>query len=321
MLVAAQRARGAARAERHAGLAGRHPADRRGVGRARRRAPGTRTARSPRRRSPPAPTARRRAARATSATPGASGSASRSIADRTPLRARDVRGVGGEPVGEVDHRVRAARGERRPLAQARQRGAAGAHERRRRPARAPSSTASPRGRGCAERAGDADEVARPGSVAPDQLLARVGPAGDGDARVSTGARRRRRRRSWCAFSAQRLHARAPVRAPAARRSRAGSAQRDVGLAGLGAHRGQVGERAGHCSVADLGRRRPALGEAEVHALDHRVDGGHAQRAARARRPRRRPSPRTMRGQPGGQLGRDGFDQGARSAASPAQRWR
>ena len=54
---------------------------------------------------------------ATSATPGASGSASRSISIATPLRSREMARVGGQAVGEVDHRARRpARASARPSA-------------------------------------------------------------------------------------------------------------------------------------------------------------------------------------------------------------
>ena len=51
----------------------------------------------------------------------------------------------------------------------------------------------------------------------------------------------------------------------------GDAEDDVGLAGLGAHRRQVGERRGQRLVADLGQAR--LLAAEVDAVDEGVDRG------------------------------------------------
>ena len=65
------------------------------------------------------PRRRRRAARRPRRRPRRSGSASRSSSSRTPLRAAEVPGVGGQPVGEVDQRVRPARGQRAALGQAR----------------------------------------------------------------------------------------------------------------------------------------------------------------------------------------------------------
>ena len=129
MLVAAQRARRAARAERHAGLARRRRA---------------RRASSPAGRAPAGRQAqqlevlaagRRELAgstpscAATSATPARAAARRGRSRARTPLRRATWRGVGGEAVGEVDHRAwrprRPARGPRPAAA----RGAGGAHER------------------------------------------------------------------------------------------------------------------------------------------------------------------------------------------------
>ena len=52
----------------------------------------------------------------------------------------------------------------------------------------------------------------------------------------------------------------------------GDAEHDVGLARLGAHRGQVGERRGE-RLARRSARRPARVAAEMDALDERVDRG------------------------------------------------
>ena len=52
---------------------------------------------------------------------------------------------------------------------------------------------------------------------------------------------------------------------------------EVGLAGRGAHRGEVGQRGGERAVADVGRR--GLAEPEVGAVDHDVDGRDGERVA------------------------------------------
>ena len=189
MLVAAQRARRAARAERHAGLAGRDPAD--APWRRARGTPGARHAHSSKS-SPPAAASSHGSTpscAATSATPGASGSASRSIVDRHAAARREMARVGGQAVGEVDHRAGA---ERAPARGPRPGAARGAGRRARASSRAPRAAVEhgqPRGRG-SQRAGHHDDVAGPRAVAPDELLARVRPAGDGDRERQHGARTR-----------------------------------------------------------------------------------------------------------------------------------
>ena len=51
----------------------------------------------------------------------------------------------------------------------------------------------------------------------------------------------------------------------------GDRERDVGLAGVGGHRRDVGERGGQRAVPDVLEPRRAVTEQEMHALGHRVD--------------------------------------------------
>ena len=147
-----------------------------------------------------------------------------------------------------------------------------------------------RGRGGAERAGHADQVARPRAVAPDQLVLVLGPADDGHRyRQRRGRARRRRRRSPCSVAArERAVRRARARA---RRSSAKPAGRpsaryaSPGCAPIAARSDSAEASARWPTSAALAQ--PSL-QAEVRALDHRVDGdgAHGQRSARP--PRRRP---------------------------------
>ncbi len=54
------------------------------------------------------------------------------------------------------------------------------------------------------------------------------------------------------------------------------AEREVGLAGLGAHRGEVRQRRAERARADLPIAHPAVVEAEVSLLDGGVDGDDAE---------------------------------------------
>ena len=189
VLIAGERTARSAPARLSAGAARRvtRPTHVDALGR-RARAPSRRTARSPRRRSRPAPPAGTPSCAATSATPGASGSAARSISMRTPLRrARWPASVAIPSLRSISACAPAAR-ERAALAPG---AAAGAGRRRpARPARRarPSSTASPAA-GAAERAGDADAVARPRAVAARRARPRRRPSRRrSPTSVSAGAR-------------------------------------------------------------------------------------------------------------------------------------
>ena len=109
---------------------------------------------------------------------GASGTASRSITQRTPRARGDVAGVAGEPVRDVEHRVRRAR-ELAALGEA-----------QRRPDEA---LLAKRGAGGAERAGD-DEQSRPGlrAAAAGNAL-RAAERGDREQRACRRESCRRRR--------------------------------------------------------------------------------------------------------------------------------
>ena len=138
MLVAAQLARRAARAE--ASPPARPRDDRahaRACPRRRSRRPRTRTARSPRRRSPPAPTASTPSCAATSATPG--GERQRVEVDLDRARRCAAR-RGAASVARPSERSIIAcapgRGERAPLGQPRLGAQVGARRARRRPSRA-----------------------------------------------------------------------------------------------------------------------------------------------------------------------------------------
>ena len=220
MLVAAQRACSAARAERHAGLAGRHPCRPPSApARAARRAAGTRTARSPRRRSPRAPAARRRAAPPPRRRPARA--AARRGRSRSPRRCARARWRAS--VARPSERSIIAWAPARPARGPRPGAARGAGRRARAsapPCARPSSTASPAAGG-AERAGHPDEVAGARAVAADELLARVGPADDGDGERQRRARargRRRRSSSPCARPAPPSRARSSSTASCPRSS-------------------------------------------------------------------------------------------------------
>ena len=285
MLVAAQVALRAARAERHPGLAGADRAHARGVGGTPRR-PGTRTARSPRRRRPPAPTARRRAARATSATPGASGSASRSIAIATPLRRARWRASVARPSERSIIALAPSGGQGAPLGQARLGPQVGAHEARRRRARGRRARPGPAAAAPSAPVTTTPSPGRAPSRPTSSSLVSAQPvtvtASVSDGRAHEVAARDGRRRAL----GQRLH-RAHAVEHRVGPEAVGHAHGHVRLAGVGAHRGEVRQRGGQRAVAGVGRGDPGMVEAEVHAVDHRVDRGDRERAARARRRRRR----------------------------------
>ena len=179
-------------------------------------------------------------------------------------------GVAGDAVREIDQRVRAGGGERAPLGQPRLGAQVGVDE----GAGAVGAPVEDReaGGGRAERAGHADEVARPRPVTADERALVVGPADDGHAdherRSARDVAARDRRLRPCR---ERPH-------PARQLEDAGGVDvrrhddRDVGLARLGAHGREVRQRGGERAMACVGRRRRP--EPEVHALDHRVDRCH-----------------------------------------------
>ena len=234
----------------------------------------------------------------------------------------DVPGVAGKAVGKVDHRAHPRLRERAPLAQARERLA---HARERGLARggAPGAAVHDRQRGCArtESAGDADQVRGTRAVASDERARLIGPAdgrdrdrqsGGGD-HVAAEERRAGAQREGVG-GAHELQ-----RTPLAEVGR--KSQHQVRLAGVGAHRREVRERGRERPVPDLVRGGAPVPEAEVDAVDHRVDRGDAHRsrthhsgvvAAPAQHPRGGARARQLR--------RDGVDQGALGDAC-AQRWR
>jgi hypothetical protein len=139
------------------------------------------------------------------------------------------------------------------------------------------------GGGGPEVAGHADQIAGLRAVAADQRVLAVGPADDRD-------RDRQRRPAHevaagdrgAAVGGQRLGARMQ-RDHVGLGERVGHDDRQERLAGLGAHRREVRQRAGERAVARV-RGRPARAEAEVGAVDHDVDrhGGHAAGAQHGR---------------------------------------
>jgi hypothetical protein len=133
------------------------------------------------------------------------------------------------------------------------------------------------GRGRAEAPRHADEIAGAGAVAADQQLLPLGPADHGH--------RDRQHRPAREVAARERHAEAVGERSGAAVQRedvlVGHRVREhdgqVRLAPGRAHRGEVGERAGQRAVARvLGRD---LAEAEVGAVDHRVDGDGGERLA------------------------------------------
>ena len=205
---------------------------------------GRRRARAPRR--PPRRPARSAAPRASSASAHAA-------------RLGEAPRVGGQAVGEVEHRARAGRAPARGPRPAAAAGAGGARDQRAavacargpraRPGRRPRRRACPvtptRSPGRAP--SRPDQRPRASSAQPTTVTASVsaGPAARSPpAIVVPVARARAPRRPRCSASTSR------------RRAPAGATTREVGLAGRGAHRGEVGERAGQRAVADvLGARR------------------------------------------------------------------
>ena len=276
------------------------------------------TARSLRRRPPQAARRARRAPRRPRRRPVAAAGARARCAGCTPLARGEVRGVAREPVGEVDHRVHAgarpAPGPRAGAAAGRRARASAASLAGVRGARPAISTASPAPAPPSAPVTPTRSPARAPSR-PTSCSSRSAQPTTVTETISAGARDDvaagdRRRRSARASS---LARRAPARARGARRT-AGQAEHEVGLAGVRAHRGEVRERARKRPVADLAGARPALLEAEVHALDHRVDRGHAQRprarTTAASSPMPRTTPARSRCAARCQLGGDRFDQGA-----------
>ena len=180
---------------------------------------------------------------------------------RAPRRARADAARLGEP-----RRVRAPGRRRGRASRARRRGERAAlGEPRPRPqvagdgSRRPSRAALEHrqaGRRAAEGAGDADEVARLRAVAADQPVVRSAQPTTVTAIVSAGPPPGRRRRS-----SRRNRRRAPrrPRAAPARRRRQLRRQHDpeVRLAGVGAHRRDVGERAGERAPARVVGLAPA----------------------------------------------------------------
>ena len=149
------------------------------------------------------------------------------------------------------------------------------------PCARPSQDRQPRA-GVAERAGHADEVARPRAVAPDERRRVVGPADDGHgerqrraARDVAAGDRRRRSRAASACAAPNSSSTSSCPSPA------GSTSARYASPGVGAHRGEVRQRAGERAVADVGERGDPSASAEVHALDHRVDATSPRTAAAA----------------------------------------
>ena len=201
----------------------------------------------------------------------------------------------GEPVGEVDHRVHARAGQRAALPQARHRLARPRERprRRRRSARrAPAITASA-APAPPSAPGDADEVARQRAVAPDELLGALRPADGRDRDRQRGGERRRRRRAIdrAGRGRERDRRRAPARAPASSPKSAGSAQQRGRPRPASAPIAARSESAPASArwPTSAGLAQPSL-EAEVDALDHRVDARSRTLRARAR-PRRRRRPR------------------------------
>jgi signal transduction histidine kinase len=123
----------------------------------------------------------------------------------------------------------------------------------------------------------ADAVADARAVAPDDLRLLVGPPDDGHRDrerrrgddVATGDRRPGARGEGL-HRADELEHRRGVEA-------VGQPERDVRLAGVGAHRGEVGERCRQRAVAGVGRGDARVVEAEVDPVDHRVDARDLER--------------------------------------------
>ena len=135
-----------------------------------------------------------------------------------------------------------------------------------RPAREAAVEDLDAGGGAAQRPGDAHEVADDGAVAAgerargppddrhrDEPDRRGDDVASGDGHPRGGGE--------CVGAAHQLERRRGIEAAA-------DAQRDVGLAGVGAHRREVGERACERPVAGIGGGHPV--EAEMLVLDHRV---------------------------------------------------
>ena len=190
---------------------------------------------------------------ATSATPAASGRRSSSIRRQAPLRRPTCAASVAMPSERSMSRARAGRRQRAAGRQTRLgaqvRGDEGVGTAR------PSLEHRQAGRGPAERARDAHAVARAGAVAPDELVLVVGPAHDGDRdrqhrrahEIAAGDRRLRP-------GGQRLHGARDLRHGLGVQV-VGNAQRDVGLARVGAHRGEVRQRRRHRAVPGVGRRQ------------------------------------------------------------------
>ena len=129
----------------------------------------------------------------------------------------------------------------------------------------------------ADRAGDRDDIAGSRAVTPDEVAVLVGPAGDGHRDrqcgrlddVAAGDRRP-------GAGGEGLHRRDELDGLVAAEAR-GRAEDDVRLARVGAHGGEVRQRRGEGSMAGVGRRDARVVEAEVHAVDHRVDARDGER--------------------------------------------
>ena len=185
-------------------------------------------------------------------------------------------GVGGDAVAEVDERVRACPRQRPSLGQPRERAKIGGDQLVR-----PVGTAVQQrepGRRRAERPCDADPIARPRAVAAGQLGLVVGPSHDRDRERQRGRPRHVATADRHAgVGGERLHA-----AHALRRGVGAEAlrdpHRDVGLAGLGPHRGDVREGCRERAPARVGRMHVRVLEPEVDPVDHRVDADDLDRA-------------------------------------------
>ena len=222
-----------------------------------RRARRRRTARSPRRAAPPGARAARRARPRSPTTPCSSGSRAEVDLQPHPARAADVPRVGRQAVREVDHRARAGPRQRATLREPRA-SVAGRGERG-------LGACGPRGTalqhrqaraGAAEPAGHADHVSDTRAVAADQRCSSSAQPTAVTEIVSAGAldhvpaedRDPRRAASSCA----------PRTSSSACASvKPGGSPAQVCLARVGAHRGEIRERARQRPRADLRGRRPA----------------------------------------------------------------
>jgi hypothetical protein len=134
-----------------------------------------------------------------------------------------------------------------------------------------------RGGGCAERAGHADEITGARTVAPDQRLRPLDPADGGH-----GDGERRRAHNVPAgdhgpvLPCQLLCAADELQRALLGKA-LGKAEQEIRLAGVRAHRGEVREGARDGEPPDLLRRVPSAVQAEVNALDDRVERGDGDR--------------------------------------------